>query len=562
LRAPVTARRWDSLLLAGLLALGAGLPLVMGLVAGSLEIPRNDDWVYRRIALELAHTGVLDLHGVTAMMAGQIVAAQPFLWLSGVQTWGFAVAGTTFAIAAVLFAYLLTRQFLSPQRAALATSLLLIFPAYLAYATSFMTDVPAMAGQFACVALGVIALRQRPIRSRWVLASAVVGCLAFSIREFAFAAPASVLLAVICAEPRRVRHWGLAVAVTGVFVSLSLLKGKALGTGISEGGWLQTVEGLSSMSLVLLPAAIVAMKRRATWRRFDVILGAELGLLVVGVRVLRWFYETAIPPGFMWGGVASVWGAPPQWYVIGGRPLLFDDVFWVITGLLALVSTVLVTSVAAGVVGAHVRRHHESWRVLVARLGSPSGLLVVFAIAGLGGLTLYGLRYPVFDRYYWPFIPVLATLFLFETRSSPSNAGVTGRRWKRSIASSAAVTFSLVALLSLLIALNSLAFDGARWRAGERLAQLGVSPENVDAGYEWVGYYQRDLPGVGGAPPEHTFYEGLWPGRRVCGFVSSRMEVNADASAVGTLGYSLFLIAGPDERLYLYRATSGDCASQ
>jgi hypothetical protein len=559
----VAALRQDRVLLTSLLALGVGLPVVLGLVAGSLAIPRNDDWVYRRVALELAQTGVLALHGVTTMMVGQIVVAQPFLWLSGLQPWGFAAAGCVFAAAAVLCSYLLARQFLPPLRAAIATSLFLLFPAYLAYATSFMTDVPAMAAQFACLALGAIALRRKPIWNRWLLASAAVGCLGFSIREFAIAAPASVLLAVVLAEPRRLRHWGLAFAVGGCFVVLYLLKstvsGQEVGVVVSDRAWWQTMYAISSVSLVaFVPAVLGGAQWRHSWKRSDIAFGAELGLLAVGIRVLQWSQLGAMTPVLL-GNPATQWGTPGIFYLIGGRPLLFGDAIWSILEVLALAATVVVPSVAVGIAGAYLRSSHGSLRTRISGLGSPAGLLVLFSVAVAVGLTVYGFRFALFERYYWPLIPVIATLFMYRPRRLSTPIALPARDRTFAFAAPATVIYSIIAIFSLIFMLNSFAFDSARWRAGERLVQLGVSPDEVDAGYEWVGYFQPSLPAASTVPPKKTFYDSLWPGRRECGIVTSQNEGPAGAALVGTVGYSLFLIAGPDEFLHLYRVTSLDC---
>ena len=559
----VAALRQDRVLLTGLLALGVGLPVVMGLVAGSLEIPRNDDWVYRRIALELAQTGVLALHSVTTMMVGQIVVAQPFLWLSGLQPWAFTAAGIVFATAAVVSSFVLARQFLPPVRAALASSLLLLFPAYLAYATSFMTDVPVAAAQFACLSLGIKALRQQPISSRWLLASVAVGCFAFSIREFAIAAPICVLLAAISAEPRRSRHWGLAIAAAAyvgiLFVLKSTLPGQNLGIPIGLGGLMQSTQAMSSVSLILLPAALVGGARwRRNWKRRDLAIGAEVGLLVVGVRVLQWFHDGAMP-AVMLGNPASPWGAGTNQYLIGGRPLLFSGAMWAVMGMLALVATVLVLSVCTGIAGAYLRRYRGSWSALIDRLGSPVGLLVSYSIAVAVGLTLYGLRYPLFDRYYWPLVPVVATLLMRGPQRHSSYVAMAGGELKRAITAPVIAAFSLITIVSLIFMLNSFAFDSARWRGGERLVQLGVVPDEVDAGYEWVGYHQPDLPGALEIIPTQSFYETLWPGRRECGIVTSAREGPTGAALVGTVAYRLFLIAGPEELLFLYRVTSADC---
>ena len=87
------------------------------------------------------------------MLIGQIILVQPFLKIFGPQSAAFSAFGAVSAIGAVLASYVLARQFLSPRRAALATVPLLIFPGYLAYATSFMTDVPTLALEMTCLAL-------------------------------------------------------------------------------------------------------------------------------------------------------------------------------------------------------------------------------------------------------------------------------------------------------------------------------------------------------------------------------------------------------------------------
>jgi hypothetical protein len=116
-------------------------------------------------------------------------------------------------------------------------------------------------------------------------------------------------------------------------------------------------------------------------------------------------------------------------------------------------------------------------------------------------------------------------------------------------------------LVSVIFMLNSFAFDSARWHAGEKLAQLGVAPDELDAGYEWVGSHAPSLPDSVKPGTGLTFYEAYFSGYRACGVVTSDMWAEPGYELVGTESYSLNLIAGPTEPLYLYRATSPDCAS-
>jgi hypothetical protein len=560
---------------AGLLTLGVAIPLVVGLAAGSQDIPRSDDWVYRRIALEFATTGVLSLHSVTTMIVGQIVLAQPFLTAFGLRSWAFSAFGIVAAVGAVLASYVLARQFIAPVRAALATSLLLVFPGFLAYATSFMTDVPTLALELACLLLGVIALGDRPIRTRWLLGSAVIGCLAFSIREFAIAAPASVLLAAICAQPGRLRIWALAIGVAlccGLLYLLRLtLPGQQIGVSIAyvvaTGGITlsQLIQSVSSVSLPLLPAAILAgLWWRGQWKRSDIAIGTELGVLVVGYQLFQWYHDGTIPLVLL-GDLANQRGVPgtalPNYPLFGTRPLLFSDAAWLVVIGVALVASIVVVSVAAGIVGASVRRYGRSLRAIGEALGSPIGVLALFSGGTAVGLTLYGFHWPVFDRYYWPLIPPAATILLYLPRSSVWRRAAPAHARKVTVAAPIAATFVGVTFVSVTFMLNSFAFDSARWRAGETLTQLGVRPDEVDAGYEWVGSHALAVPDSVQSGSGLTIYEAYFPGYRACGLVSSDMVGPPGYELVASQSYSLNLIAGPTEHLYLYRGTSPDCHS-
>ncbi len=59
--------RADLWAVVGLLALGVILPVLVGLVSGALDMPRNDDWTFRHIALGLYQTGRVQLNGFEAM---------------------------------------------------------------------------------------------------------------------------------------------------------------------------------------------------------------------------------------------------------------------------------------------------------------------------------------------------------------------------------------------------------------------------------------------------------------------------------------------------------------
>jgi hypothetical protein len=535
-------------------------PAALSVASGAALIPRNDDWVYRRIAVELADTGILSLHSVTTMMVGLIVSAQPLLRLVGDPSTAFAIAGLAFAIAGVTGAFALARQFLGPWRAALAASLVVVFPGYLAYATSFMTDAPTLAAQLICLALGARALRDRSVNLKVLALAVVVGFLGFSVREFAIVAPATVLASALWAQPRRTAIWSLAAALGLACTSLYAIKlslpGQVVSGGVGSGIVFNMLPALTTISLIALPAAIVAARDRfQVWNRFDLAVGAELGLAIVGFHVIGWVHEGVVTTALL-DNLTSQYGVPSSWYIIGGRPLVFADPVWFALNALALVATVFTSSVGTAVVGAYLRRSRRSGRSPLSTLGTPTGILAIFVLATLAGLAVYGSRYALFDRYFWPLLPPLALLLMYRARSEVvlAPAGASARPGVLVIAS-----WLVLLSVSMLYMLNSFAFDAARWRGAERFVALGVPAENIDAGYEWVGQHQPDLPGPNPPPGNEIFYERWWPTRHACAIVAGMPDPSA--TTVDVIPWNLFLVGGPPEQLYLYRRASAGCGS-
>ena len=135
-----------------------------------------------------------------------------------------------------------------------------------------------------CVSrFGMLAIRERPVRMGWLLASAAMGLFAFSVREFAVAAPASVLLAAICAQPRRLGVWASRRSCR-----CQLRRRSTCGTDpcrATAARWARLRIGpnvalaLSSVAFVVAPAALIgAIRWRRHLHRFDVVVGVALGL--------------------------------------------------------------------------------------------------------------------------------------------------------------------------------------------------------------------------------------------------------------------------------------------
>src|SRR5690242_16565208 len=183
------------LAVAGVVAAGVGVPLIVTLSTGAFGLPHVDDWAYFRTDATLFHTGHVQLVGLGPMtLVGHLLWGLPFLAILGTSVAAVHWAGTVASAIGLWAAYVLFRRFVPKPFALFGTAVLAAWPVFAGLSTTFMTDNTALAAQLVCLALGVTALdRTGPTRTRMLAGSLAAGFLGFAIREPSIAAPLAVL---------------------------------------------------------------------------------------------------------------------------------------------------------------------------------------------------------------------------------------------------------------------------------------------------------------------------------------------------------------------------------
>ncbi|HVL98450.1 MAG TPA: glycosyltransferase family 39 protein [Egibacteraceae bacterium] len=544
------------LAVAGVVLAAVGVPLALTLATGADAVPRNDAWAFARAALTLARTGELELTGWGPMtLVGHLLYAQPWLALLGPSLRTLTFAQAAAGAAGLVGVHLLARRLLAPPSALVVTALVAVLPGYALYATGFMTDTTAFAAQVACLLWGVTAL-ERPPRTRgvWLVAALTVGVYGFSIREFALAAPLAVLLAhgvhaARAAERRRLRGLAAlgalvvaaAVAILwwraglggrpDVPVGLSPLRVAAFG-----------VAGYFTLAFTLIPALCLAdwreVRDRLRGGRRVVAGAAVAAVLVAGLAAVLVDLARASPTVLLAGNALTPFGSMEHGVLLGNRGVLFPPPVWAAVVIAAMLAGAALTLwLAAGVAGAASRPLSPPAPAAVALAG--------FALLSVGALGAYALigGFP-FDRYLWG--PALALAVLLVARGP-------GRRTRRRAAASALVALGVLAFATVV---EELTFDVARWRAGEAAVRHGIPAEQVDAGFEWVGWHYpgRVLePGVPPAwlPPAGP-YMPAFPRAGSCGVVSASARAEPWLQQLERRPHRAFIVAG-DRELWVYR---------
>lgn len=539
----------DGVGLVFLLVAGVALPTWLAVAAGTVGVPTSDDWVYSRGALSLFRTGTIEMPPHTAASVGQLALVQPLLWLSQGDPWAFTAFGLVFASVGICSSYLLARRFLGMGSAVLVVLLVVAFPGFARLSASFMTDVPSFGLIAVCLLQGDRWLHGD--KGPWTLATSVAaGVLAVSIREFAVAAPVAVLVAGWARRGRRERAWltALSAAFVGsvavILILAASIPGREASVPRALMGFLLAGPVFATFAAALLPALTLGIGRR--------ISGLDARVFIAGAAIAA--VSLIVPWGTTNGNMWMQHGFAGNLVLSGSRPAPFGPEMWALSRQIASLAALLL---AAAVV-AWCCNHFKAGRSLSAAATTAlriargrDGLLVLFLLAYGAEIVAFA-PFWVYDRYFFPLVPAAAILLL---RGRPQAC-----RYGRSLAVAHAALAWLV-LSAVLLAANSFAYDGARWRGGLEAIARGYEARTVDAGYEWIGEH-ASAGVVAGAPASNMRWTGhRWALVEPCAILSnSRLDddslrlIGVDAAA-----YRSYLFFGPPEALYVYGAVRPGC---
>ena len=438
--------------------------------ASEQEFPLNDDWAFARGALLFARGEGIHYSGWASMpQLGQWLWALPFVAVFGPSHVALRLSTIALSwIGLVAFYDLLRHEGLPKGRAALVVAALAFNPLFFLLAGTYMTDVPALS-----MALAALAFYRRALAGGRLGALALgtsVATLAALTRQNTLVVP--IVTAILLARERPLRKrpaWWIAIAlplVIGIAVHL-WFQGRPDTRAIAP-QWPETDVLLllpfllgHFFGLYALPL-LVAGGGRGRFRAFGIgallMLGAAIFWHGPGDKYLPYgglfpYSENMITP---WGAFAGsrFTGA----LEVGKRPLILGtDARWVLT--------ILGCVAGAGWLSRAFER--ERLRLLAGALG-------LFTLLELPFLLIAP---DLYDRYLLLLLPGALCL------AAPiGDAG----RLRRLLA---AGVLTLMAIVSLALMHDWLAWNSARWKLGERALTAGINPWDIEGGFEWDGWF-------------------------------------------------------------------------
>ena len=476
------------------------------------DFPLNDDWRYALGVKSILDVGRFELPSPEAPnVFAQAYWGALFCLPSGFSFTALRFSTLTLGGAGICALYLLILETGGNRMTALLGSLTLaVNPLYFGLAHTFMTDVPFVVLVITALWLFVRGFRREERVS--LLAGILVALFTILIRQFALllllafgaayvmkrgATWKAFLVAIMplsvgigmhvfyqhwMVETGRTPHFELASfnlipTPLGAFVTYSL---RYITIGLPYLGFfiapfLASVALLGShpdgrnrrllvclLVVTLAGALLMGLYTVYTPLRDPAHILAPFGL---GARLLRDTYHLrqnfpVIPVGMtiFWSGSIVV-GA------LGGA-----------AALLYLAQTTI--QVAKGIW--QPARRAESWLEAL--------MLVFFAAYAISMLLVgFSLHSPLFDRYLLVFVPVIFVLVVTkETRSRYTPA----HRWRGALSLTLVLVYAAVDVAATH---DYLAWNRARWMATAKLMDAGISPRQIDGGYEFNGWYLFEL---------------------------------------------------------------------
>jgi hypothetical protein len=457
---------------------------------GALGVARGDDWVYYRAAFKLARSGSFSADPwAFTMLVGHLLLAQPVIAVFGSSLTALQLMVALLGAVAMTATYLVLRSFLSNGRAAFAVGCLALGPIYGTLSVSYMTDVPAFTLEALVLLTGLQALRTSRFSFPWFVVSLLMGIAAFSIREYALAAPAAVSIVAL----RRVGSYDrLKLRRVAVSVSVGLLVAASMYV------WRHSLPGAShvvrplqsplvsaayvcsaafTISLFVFPIMFLISVRGVTRVLQD---HPRVVLLVAGPVVLIWASLSA-NGAVLVGNYLTPHGSDPE-TLPGQPPVVVPPVLWQVLLILSLLS--LLTLAGLGLARHHTP--HDTRTPVTRSMAQSTGMQLswVFCLVMFTGLAVVKIATPgvIADRYLIPIVPFVLAVALDRA----ADDGLLVRRF----GPVAVASLATMAVLGTAVVDAAATFDGAKWQLATSVQRSGFPAESIDGGYEWFGYHQ------------------------------------------------------------------------
>jgi hypothetical protein len=512
------------------------------------EFPLNDDWAYSKNVYDLAVNGILRFNDWPAMtLIAQTLWGALFCKIFGFSFTVLRISVLIAGWAGVITFYLLTRKIVMNEVHAVIYTLILTFnPFYFCLSYTYMTEVPFLA----CI-IGALYFYFRFYRTqgiKYLLLATVLALIATMIRQIGILIAISMILTTLLAGKNKLKQIILQTFLAG-FIVIFLF---AFAYYLKVNHLLPASYG--SLSDLIHSFTLAAFIRNLYFRGSILLFYSGLFLLPLVLYLLPSSYKN-VKPAFRWiaAAISALFAIPiiPNLkFILHGNiihnlglgPKLVKDAYWGFNRHPVLSQDIMQVIYAVGTLGAVLLMYTLilsliTWKGTLR--STPGGKIKIQILIMMGGYMGFLLLFnSFFDRY---FLPVILFFALLLTTS-----GIKVYRWNLVVS---LLLFLCLSFFSVSATHDYLSFNRARWTGLRSLMAKGISPHQIDGGFEFNCWYE-----TGSWKPVILTGKSWWcidddtyllSVGDVCGY-----------KKIATCKYNSFLTFEPDSVLVLQRSDS------
>ena len=466
------------------------------------DFPLNDDWAYAQSVKSLLETGKFELPGwAVANLLPQALWGALFCLPFGFSFTALRFSTLVLGWLGVIATYLLIKEVGSPQKLAFIGALLIaVNPLYFSLSNTFMTDVPHYAVTVLSLYFFAVGIKKNSLSI--IIIATFIAIVSFLIRQVTVALFAGYAIAYIVNNKAKILSivtaiilfFILPVGIQKVFALFFWPKdfgnyGVKEEEVVSQLTYVNT-EAITNfayfalctllyLGVFILPFAVIcfSIKLKAVNRFTKSLLINFLLFIIITISIWLVLESAKMP---IKGNIINKWGSGPltlRSTILSSSPIPnYLEVFWSIVTICAAIGAgLLLLFFALSIIEFLFNKTANADRKSIMLLNNSTAFIYFLPI-GLGYF---------FDRYLLLFLPLSMIMVL-------TSIGKIDDFKLNFKFNSALLSIALIGIFTIGITHDYLSWNRIRWQALNDLMQQEISPNRIDGGFEFNGWYLYD----------------------------------------------------------------------
>jgi hypothetical protein len=479
---------------------------IMTIVVNPLgDFPLNDDWAYAESVKHLLETGNFQLPGwAVANLLPQVLWGALFCLPLGFSFTALRFSTLTLGLIGVIATYKLFQEIIIDRKLAfIGAFILAVNPLYFGLANTFMTDVPHYAVTILSLYFFCSGIKQNSRRA--IIAAVFWAIISLLIRQVTAALFLGYAIAYIVKNKARISSVIIAailficlpIGIQSIFSDV--FWPKTFGDyGAKEQEFVSQISYIDIKTIInflyftlsaflylggflfpVLAIAYIIKYNRIKSQSGKILLTSSLLFLITTIGIWTFSTNRRMPIA---GNVINDWGLGPltlrDTFLSQSESIPnYLDFFWLIVTVIAIIgAALLLIFTCFSAFQLFLDRQISLERKSLILLNNSTAFIYFLPL----GLSFF------FDRYLLLLLP-LSIVMVLNSLDNVNSFKLSFKKWFLT-----GLTILFISVLTVAVTHDYLSWNRVRWQALENLMQQQITPDRIDGGFEFNGWYLYD----------------------------------------------------------------------